>query len=98
MNQKIKMIDTVIRAGIAYSFYAIPYSLLTIKKLDIKIFALHKFICGLPKCMSNSITQLPYDMFGTQAFSLKNAYNTCIGQQPFNALNDKEDLEIYTND
>ena len=35
-KQKIKMVDTVIRAGIAYSFYAVPYSLPTIKKLDKK--------------------------------------------------------------
>jgi hypothetical protein len=31
IKQKISMVDTVIRAGIAYSFYAVPYSLPTIK-------------------------------------------------------------------
>ena len=71
MKQKIQMVDTVIRAGIAYSFYAVPYSLPAIKKLDKKIIALHKTICGLPKCMSNAVTQLPHNMFGTEAFSLK---------------------------
>ena len=96
MKQKIKMVDTVIRAGIAYSFYAVPYSLPAIKKLDKKIIALHKTICGLPKCMSNAVTQLPHDMFGTEAFSLKNAYITCIGEQLINALNDKGRLgRIY---
>jgi hypothetical protein len=96
MKQKIQMVDTVIRAGIAYSFYAVPYSLPTIKKLDRKILALHKTICGLPKCMSNAVTQLPHDMFGTAAFSLKNAYLTCIGEQLINALNDKGRLgQIY---
>jgi hypothetical protein len=34
IKQKINMVDTVIRAGIAYSFYAVPYLLPTIKKLD----------------------------------------------------------------
>ena len=96
MKQKIKMVDTVIRAGIAYSFYAVPYSLPAIKKLDKKIIALHKTICGLPKCMSNAVTQLPHNMFGTEAFSLKNAYITCIGEQLINALNDKGRLgRIY---
>ena len=49
MKQKINMADTVIRAGIAYSFYIVPYSLPAIKKLDKNIIALHKTICGLPK-------------------------------------------------
>ena len=83
------MVDTVIRAGIANSFYAVPYSLLAIKKLDKKIIVLHKTICGLPKCMSNAVTQLPQDMFGIEAFSLKNTYITCMGEQLINALNDK---------
>ena len=37
IKQKISMVDTVIRAGIAYSFYALPYSLPTIKKLTKKL-------------------------------------------------------------
>ena len=32
IKHKNNMVDTVIRAGIAYSFYAVPYSLPTIKK------------------------------------------------------------------
>ena len=96
MKQKINMADTVIRAGIAYSFYAVPYSLPAIKKLDKKIIALHKTICGIPKCTSNIVTQLPHDLFGIEAFSLKNAYLRCIGEQLQNALNDKGILgKIY---
>jgi hypothetical protein len=34
VKQKIKMVDTVIRLGIAYSFYATPYSIPNIFKLD----------------------------------------------------------------
>ena len=56
----------VIRVGITYNFYAIPYSLPAIKKLDRIIIALHKTICGLPKCMSNAVTQLPHDMFSSK--------------------------------
>ena len=59
MKQKIQMVDTVIRAGIAYSFYVVPYSLHAIKKLDKRIIALHKNVCGLPKCLSNAVTQRP---------------------------------------
>ena len=81
------MIDTVIRAGIAYSFFAVPYSLPTIKKLDKKIIATQKLICGLPKSTANIITQLPHDLFGLEAFLLKNAYLRCIGEQLKNALN-----------
>ena len=82
------MVDTVIRAGIAYSFYAVPYSLPTIKKLDKKIIEIQKIICGLPKCTANVITQLPHDLFGLEAFSLKNVYLRCISEQLINALND----------
>jgi hypothetical protein len=65
------MVDNVIRAGIAYSFYAVPYFLPTIKKLDKKFIGIQKAICGLPKCTANIIIQLPHDLFGLEAFSLK---------------------------
>ena len=94
IKQKIKMVDTVIRAGIAYSFYAVPYSLPAIIKLDKKIIAIQKKICGLPKCTPNIVTQLPHNMFGIEVFSLKNAYLRCIGEQLRNALNDKGRLGI----
>ena len=93
IKQKINMVDIVIRAEIAYSFYAVPYSLLAIIKLDKKIIAIQKKICGLPKCTPNIVTQLPHDMFGIEAFSLKNAYLRCIGEQLRNALMTKVDLE-----
>ena len=40
IKQKINMVDEVIRARTAYSFYAVPYSLPTIIKLDKKIIAI----------------------------------------------------------
>ena len=88
------MIDTVIRTGIAYSFYVVLYSLPTIKILDKKIIGIQKAICGLPKCTANIITQLPHELFGLEAFSLKNAYIRCIGEQLRNALNDTGRLGI----
>ena len=94
IKQKINMVDIVIRARIAYSFYAIPYSLPAVIKLDKRIIAIHKKICGLSKCTSNIVTQLPHDMFGIEAFSLKNAYLRCINEQLRNTLNDKGRLGI----
>jgi hypothetical protein len=41
MKQKINMAYTIIRAGITDNFYAVPYSISTIKKLDKNIIALH---------------------------------------------------------
>jgi hypothetical protein len=94
IKQKMHMTNTVIRAGIAYSFYVVPYSLPAITKLDKKIIALQKKICGLPNCTPNIATQLPHELFGMQAFSLNNAYIRCIGEQLKNALNDTGKLGL----
>ena len=40
-------------------------------KIRLKIIGIQKTICGLPKCNANVITQLPHDLFGLEAFSLK---------------------------
>jgi hypothetical protein len=88
LKQKLKMVDTVIRPGIAYSFYAVPYSMPNITKLDKKIIGLQKSICGLPRSTPNITTKLPHDQYGLDAHSLKTEYLTCIGQQLRNALND----------
>jgi hypothetical protein len=79
LKQKLKIVDIVIRPGIAYSFYAVPYSMPAITKLDKKIIALQKAICGLPKSTPNITTKLPHDQ------SLKTEYLTCIGKQLRNA-------------
>ena len=89
IKQKIKMVDIVIRSGIAYSFYAVPYSLSSITKLDKKIIGIQRTISDFPKCTANVITQLLHDLFSLEAFSLKNAYLRCISEQLRNALNDK---------
>jgi hypothetical protein len=88
LKQKLKMVDTVIRPGIAYSFYAVPYSMPNITKLNKKIIGLQKAICGLPKSTPNITTKLPHDQYGLDAHSLKTDYLTCIGKQLRNALND----------
>jgi hypothetical protein len=81
MKQKIHMTDSVIRAGIAYGFYTVAFSLPTINKLDKILIRLQKDIYGLPKSSPNVMTQLPHNMFGLEAFSLRNAYLRCIGEQ-----------------
>ena len=87
------MVDIVIRARIAYSIYIVRYSLHAIIKLDKKIIVIQKKICGLPKCTPNIVIQLPHDMFGIEAFSLKNTYLRCIGEQLHNALYEKVDFK-----
>ena len=88
LKKKLKLVDTVIRPGIAYNFYAVPYSMPPITKLDQKITALQKAICGLPKNTPNITTILLHDQFGLNAHSLKTEYLTCIEKQLQNALND----------
>ena len=88
MKQKSHITETVIRAGIAYGFYTIPFFLPTIHKLDKLLIRLQKSICGLPKSAPNVTTQLPHNLFGLNAFSLTQAYLRCIGEQLRDALND----------
>jgi len=67
-----------------------------IKKLDKLILSTTKTICNLPKSTPNIATQLPHKLFGIEAFSFKNAYITCIGEELQDALNDKGRLgKIY---
>jgi hypothetical protein len=80
MKQKIHMTDSVIRAGIAYGFYIVTFSLPTINKLEKIQIGLQKSICGLPNSSPNVMTQLPHNMFGLEAFSHRNAYLRCIGE------------------
>jgi hypothetical protein len=81
LKQKLKMVDTVIKPRIAYSFYVVPYSMLNITKLDKKVIGLQKTICGLPRSTPNITTKLPHDQYGLDAHSLKTKYLTCIGKQ-----------------
>jgi hypothetical protein len=45
-------------------------------------------------CTPNITTQLPHNLFGMEAFSIKNAYLHCIGEQLISTLNDKGRLGI----
>ena len=81
------MVDIVIKASIAYNFYMYHTHYLVSTKFDKKIIAIHKKICGLPKCTPNVVTQPPQNMFRIEAFSLKNTYQRCIRKQVRNALN-----------
>jgi hypothetical protein len=56
LKQKLKMVDTILKPGIAYSFYAVPYSMPNITKLDKKIIGLQKTICGLLRSIPNITT------------------------------------------
>jgi hypothetical protein len=84
LKQKLKMVDTIIRPGIAYSFYAVPYSMPNIIKLDQNKTSLQKAICGLPKSTPKITTKLPHDQYGLDAHSLKTEY--LILQRPYQSL------------
>jgi hypothetical protein len=63
------MVKIVIRPSIAYSFSVVPYYMADIRKLDKKIIALQKAICGLPHSTPNITTQFLHNLFGLDAFS-----------------------------
>ena len=56
MKQKIHMTDSVLRAGIAYGFYTVAYSMPKINKLHKILIHLQKSICGMAKSTSNIMT------------------------------------------
>jgi hypothetical protein len=80
IKQKINIVNTVLRLGVEYSFHAIPYSMLDIRKLDKQIITLTKAICKVPRSTPNLAIQLPHKLFGMDAFSFKTAYLKCIGE------------------
>jgi hypothetical protein len=88
LKQKLKIVDTVIRPGIAYSFYVVPYSMPNIIKLDKKIIGLQKTICRLPRSTPNITTKLPHDQYGLDAHSLKTKYSLVEKQQFCDCRND----------
>jgi hypothetical protein len=88
LKQKLKIVDTVIRPGIAYSFYVVPYSMPNIIKLDKKIIGLQKTICRLPRSTPNLTTKLPHDQYGLDAHSLKTKYSLVEKQQFCDCRND----------
>ena len=57
IKQKIKIVNTVLRPGVEYSFHAIPYSMPDIKKFNKQIITLTKAICKIPKSTPNLATQ-----------------------------------------
>jgi hypothetical protein len=88
IKQKIKIVNNILRMGVAYNFHVVPYLMPNIRKLDKQIIAVTKAICKVPKSTPNLATQLPHKLFGTDAFSFKNAYLKCIGEQLRDTLND----------
>lgn len=94
IQQKIKIVNTVLCPGVAYSFHVVPYSIPDIKKIDKLIISTTKAICNLPQSTPNLTTQLPTSLFGIQAFSFLNDYIKCIGKQLQDALNDPRQLDL----
>jgi hypothetical protein len=67
----------------------VPYSMPDIHMLDKHIISVTKSICKVPRSTPNLATQLPHKLFVMNAFSFKNAYFKCIGEQLRDALNDQ---------
>lgn len=44
IRQKIKIVNTILRMGVAYSFHAVPYSMPDIQRLEKQIIAITKAI------------------------------------------------------
>jgi hypothetical protein len=85
IKQKIKIINTIIRPEVAYSFHAIPYSISDIKKLDKQIISITKEICKVPRSTPNLATQLPHSLF----LLIQEFLSKCIGKQLRDVLNDQ---------
>lgn len=81
LRQKIKIVNTVLRPGVAYSFHAVPYSMSDIKKLDKLLISTTKIICKLPRSTPNLTTQPSHNLFAMTAFSFTIDYLKCIGEQ-----------------
>ena len=96
IKQKISMVNTVIRAGIAYSFYAVSYSIPSIKKLKKKNYWIPKNNLWSTQMLNKHNNQLPHDFVWTRNLLTKNAYLRCISEQLRNAFNDPDTLDtIY---
>ena len=80
IKQKIHILNTVIKLGIAYAYYATSFSKPDIKKLDKILNKLTKEICNLPQSTTNILTHLPNEDFGINTTSLLHEYINYIGE------------------
>lgn len=94
LKQKINILNIVLKPGIAYAYYATPFSKPNIKRLDKILSKLIKEIFNIPKSTANILTHLPNDNFGINTTFLLPDYVNCIGQQLIQALNDQGQLGI----
>lgn len=60
--QKIKIVNIILYVGVAYSVYAIIYSISNINKLDKQIISTTKAICGLPNYMMGFIFVIIFNL------------------------------------
>ena len=82
------------RSGIAFAYYAVPFSKANVKKLDKILSKLTKEIYNIPKITTNILTHLSNNDFGIITTSLSPDYINNKGQQQVYALNDSWQLGI----
>lgn len=71
----------IICPTIEYAFYAAPFLVPSIHKLDKLLIRLKNIICNIPKDSPSLLTQLPRDIFGIKGFSLLPRYATTCSEQ-----------------
>ena len=87
LQQRIKILNTIICLGIKYAFYAIPFFVLNIHKLDKHLIKLTKSIYNILRDSPNILTQLPQDAFEIGVFSLLPQYASTLSEQVTQTLN-----------
>jgi hypothetical protein len=87
-QQKIKVLNMVIRPGIEYAFYATPFSIPDVREMDKLLIKYTKAIRSLTTSTLNIFNQLPQETFGTEACSLLPRYATTMSEHLTQTLND----------
>ena len=96
LQQKIKILKTIIRPAIEYVFIVAPFYVPDIKKLYKLLIKLTKFMCNIPKESPNILAQLPHQTFNIEVFSTLPRYVTTLNEQLTHTLNDPSPLgHIY---
>lgn len=88
IRQKIRIFNTVIKLGIAYIYYGVPFTKPYTRKVNKILSKLTKNVCKIQISTTNILTHLNTKNFGINATFVLPNYLTCISKQLIQALND----------
>lgn len=91
-NKEIKIINTVIHPDIEYAFYAAPFLILDILKINNLIIKVNELICKPSLRTPHIFTQLPRETFAIEAYSLLPIYATPLSEQLTPMVNNPRQL------